>query len=212
MFDRPPVTYGRTTSYFTGDSGWQFQAGTYTTGYAQTGNLIQALDASDLSRETLLYNNQHGNKNRFTDGLGGNDWINAVIGNLTDKRWLTQDHLTGFEWINFDLGAATSGTFPNLSWKLNIIYSMAMTIYGYSDYRIASLHEINTIIPVAFGIDQPFNNGSYMRQTQTTGTTQVHSCSLRNASRFWSRQNGIITGNGNINASTILVPLILRTM
>jgi len=212
MFDRPPVTYGRTTSYYTGDDGWQFQAGTYTTGYAQTGNLIQALDASDLSRETLLYNNQHGNKNRFTDGLGGNDWTNAVIGDLTDKRWLTQDHLTGLEWINYDLGTATSGSFPNSTWKLNIANAIAMTIYGYSDYRIAAMHEVNTIIPPLWVTDEPFNNGTYMRQQQVIGGTQVHTCSMRSTNRFYSRSAGVITGNGNYNSSGTLVPLILRTM
>jgi hypothetical protein len=212
VFNRPPVTYGRSTAYYTGDDGWQFQNGTYTTGYEQTGNLVQQLDATDLSRETLLYNNQHGNKNRFTDGLGGTDWTNAVIGNLTDKRWLTQDHLTGLEWINYDLGTATSGAFPNATWKLNIANAIAMTIYGYSDYRIAAMHEMNTIIPPQWGVTEPFNNGTYMRQQQVAGGTQVHSCSLRTTNRFFSRSAGVITGNGNINAASIFVPYVLRTM
>ena len=212
VFNRPPVTYGRSTSYYTGDDGWQFQNGTYTTGYEQTGNLVQQLDATDLNRETLLYNNQHGTLERFTDGLGGTDWTNAVIGDLTDKRWLTQDHLTGLEWINYDLGTATSGSFPNSTWKLNIANAIAMTIYGYSDYRIAAMHEMNTIIPPQWGVTDQFNNGTYMRQMQISGGTQVHSCSLRTTNRFFSQSAGVITGNGNFNSAGIFVPLILRTM
>ena len=94
IYNRPTPTFGQTTSNFTYDEGWHYQAGTYTNGYSQGSGNVQELDESDLLRETLIYNNIHGNTNRFTDGNGAQDYLLAT-NDPNDLRNGTQDHLTG---------------------------------------------------------------------------------------------------------------------
>ena len=70
------------TSAFTYDEAWQYQNGTYTTGYAQVSGQVQELDNSDLSRLTLKYDNQFANKDRYTDESGGQVFNNLLMFNL----------------------------------------------------------------------------------------------------------------------------------
>ena len=202
IYDRPAPPFGQTTSNFTYDEGWHYQAGTYTTGYAQISGIVQQLDESDLTRETLVYNNIHGNKNRFTDSNGNQDWLSAT-NSATDLRNGTQDHLTGLEWINrnaFFLG------FSNSSWLNNLTNVNGATLLTKSDWRVPSIAEINTITNQA---NDPFNNTTYFRITSTVPT-----CSIRRdlATQYYRRdsaQNISSTGTGS--GSTV-VALFVRTM
>lgn len=202
IFNRPTPPYGQTTSNFTYDEGYHYQAGIYTTGYAQGSGTIQQLDETDLSRETLLYNNEYGNKNRFTDSLGGQDWLSATNSG-TDLRNGTQDHLTGLEWVNrnaFFLG------FSNSSWLNNLTNVNGATLLTKSDWRVPSMSEINTITNQA---NDPFDNGTYFRVTATVPT-----CSIRRdlATQYYRRTSTqTITTTGTGSGSTVTA-LFVRTM
>jgi len=179
-----------------------YQAGVYTTGYAQGSGTIQQLDESDLSRETLLYNNEHGNKNRFTDSLGGQDWLSATNSG-TDLRNGTQDHLTGLEWINrnaFYLG------FSNSSWLNNLTNVNGATLLTKSDWRVPSIAEINTITNQA---NDPFNNGTYFRVTATVPT-----CSIRRdlATQYYRRDSAQSISTTGTGSGSTVVALFVRTM
>lgn len=210
IYARPTPRFGLVTSYRTYDDGWQYQNGTYTTGYAQSGGQLQTLDATDLNSETLTLDNIHGNKNRFTDGLGGQDWANAVTGDLTDKRWLTQDHLTGLEWINANIFTATGGTIINSTYTNNLNNAASLNIYGYSDYRIAAMHEINSI---------PCNsNTTYFRTPYLNiilgSNTNLSSCTMRTSTRYFERSATTlnVVGNAQITSTSTRIALFIRTM
>ena len=208
IYARPTPRFGLSSSYATYDDGWQYQNGTYTTGYAQSSGTMQTLDATDLNSETLTLDNIHGNKNRFTDGNGNQDWSNAVAGDLNDRRWLTQDHLTGLEWINHDIFSATNGFYSSSNYINNLNFAAGLSIYGYSDYRIAAIHEINTI---PYNSSSTYFNNAFFRLTLFT--TLVSSCSMRTTTRFFQRNtNGEVDGNNLITSSSTLITCILRTM
>ena len=209
IYARPTPRFGLVTSYRTYDDGWQYQAGTYTTGYAQGAGTVQTLDETDLNSETLTLNNIHGNKNRFTDGLGGQDWANAVAGDLTDKRWLTQDHLTGLEWINQNISVATSGTISNSTYTNNLNLVATLNIYGYSDYRIAAMHEINSI---PCNSNTTFFNSDYLKYASVSST--LSSCTMRTSTRYFERSATSLTiiGNASITSTSTRSAIILRTM
>jgi len=208
IYARPTPRFGLSSSYATYDDGWQYQNGTYTTGYAQSSGTMQTLDATDLNSETLTLDNIHGNKNRFTDGNGNQDWANAVAGDLNDRRWLTQDHLTGLEWINHDIFSATNGLYSSSNYINNLNFAAGLSIYGYSDYRIAAMHEINSI---PYNSLSTYFNNAYFRLTLFT--TVVSSCSMRTTTRFFQRSNnGTVIGNNLITSASTLITCILRTM
>ena len=202
IYNRPAPPFGQTTSNFTYDEGWHYQAGTYTTGFAQSSGIVQQLDETDLTRETLVYDNIWSNKQRFTDSQGGQDYLLAT-NSATDLRNGTQDHLTGLEWINrnaFFLG------FSNSSWLNNLTNVNGATLLTQSDWRVPSIAEINTITNQA---NDPFNNTTYFRITSTVPT-----CSIRRdlATQYYRRdsaQNISSTGTGS--GSTV-VALFVRTM
>jgi hypothetical protein len=208
IYARPTPRFGLSSSYATYDDGWQYQNGTYTTGYAQSSGTMQTLDATDLNSETLTLDNQWGNKNRFTDGNGNQDWANAVAGDLNDRRWLTQDHLTGLEWINHDIFSATNGFYSSSNYINNLNFAAGLSIYGYSDYRIAAIHEINSI---PYNSSSTYFNNAFFRLTLFT--TRVVSCSMRTTTRFFQRNtNGEIEGSTQITSSSTQITCILRTM
>jgi len=208
IYARPTPRFGLVTSYATYDDGWQYQNGTYTTGYAQSGGIIQTLDATDLNAETLTLDNKWGNKNRFTDGLGGQDWANAVVGDLTDKRWLTEDHLTGLMWHYENIAIATASTIINSNYINNLNLAATLNIYGHSDWRIAAMHEINSI--PWNGTSTYFKN-AYFRQA--VFTSLLDSCSMRTTTRYFSRNiNGVVSGNNQITSLSTRTALFIRTM
>ena len=202
IYNRPTPTFGQTTSNFTYDEGWHYQAGTYTNGYSQGSGNVQELDESDLLRETLIYNNIHGNTNRFTDGLGGQDYLLAT-NDPNDLRNGTQDHLTGLMWVNRN---ASSLGFTNSNWLNNLTNVNTATLLGFSDWRVPSIAEINTITNQA---NVPFNNGTYFR---ITGNAE--SCSIRrDVSTQYYRSSSLQTITTTSTGSTSTrVALYVRTM
>jgi len=202
IFNRPAPSFGQTTANFSFDEGYNYQAGTYTTGYLQGSGQVQQLDETDLLRETLLYNNQYGNKNRFTDGNGAQDWLNAT-NSSADLRNVTEDHLTGLAWVNrnaFYIG------FSNSTWLNNLSNVAAANVLNHADWRVPSMSELSTITNQA---NVPFDNGTYFR----IGVS-VSSCSVRrdvsNQRYIYTSQQGIIY-SGTGGTSTV-VALFVRTM
>jgi hypothetical protein len=176
IYARPTPRFGLSSSYATYDDGWQYQNGTYTTGYAQSSGTMQTLD--------------------------------AVAGDLNDRRWLTQDHLTGLEWINHDIFSATNGFYSSSNYINNLNFAAGLSIYGYSDYRIAAIHEINSI---PYNSSSTYFNNAFFRLTLFT--TRVVSCSMRTTTRFFQRNtNGEIEGSTQITSSSTQITCILRTM
>jgi len=202
IYNRPTPTFGQTTSNFTYDEGWHYQAGTYTNGYAQGSGNVQELDESDLLRETLIYNNIHGNTNRFTDGNGAQDYLLAT-NDPNDLRNATQDHLTGLMWVNRN---ATFLGFTNSNWLNNLTNVNTATLLGFSDWRVPSIAEINTITNQA---NVPFNNGTYFRITST-----VESCSIRRdiATQYYRATNLQTITSTSTGSTTTRAALFVRTM
>jgi hypothetical protein len=202
IFNRPAPPFGQTTNNFTYDEGWHYQNGTYTTGYAQGSGTVQTLDETDLTRETLLYNNEYGNKNRFTDGLGGQNWLSAT-NDPNDLLNATQDHLTGLEWVNRN---ASFLGFSNSNWLNNLTNVNTATILGRSDWRVPSIAEINTITNQA---NVPFNNGTYFRITST-----VESCSVRRdvSTQYYRATNQQTITTTSTGSTSTRVALYVRTM
>lgn len=202
IFNRPTPTFGQTTANFTYDEGWHYQAGTYTTGYAQGAGTVQQLDETDLTRETLLYNNEYGNKNRFTDGLGGQNWLSAT-NDPNDLLNATQDHLTGLEWVNRNsvfLGISNS------NWLNNLTNVNTATLLGRSDWRVPSIAEINTITNQP---NIPFNNGTYFRITGNADSCSIRRDSATQYYRTTSLQTITTTSTGSTSTRTAL---FVRTM
>lgn len=126
-YDRPELT-GQTTSYRTGDDGWNlanniydYTAPSYPTSYAK-------LDTVALAPfTTLVDNNAFGNKNRFTDINGLQVYgDNYVI-----------DHLTGLGWYRLEQTA--------VNWNPAIDNAASSTQNSYSDWRLPNIKEYNSI-------------------------------------------------------------------
>lgn len=119
-----PVSTGNNTSYRTGDSGWHRTNGTYDYVPPNNPSHIAQLDTSVNNFNTLKENNVFGNKNRFTDPVGGQD--------MSTHNY-TIDHLTG-------LGICYT-RLQGYNWDDAIDHAYTATTNGYNDWRIANYHE-----------------------------------------------------------------------
>jgi hypothetical protein len=178
IYNRPTPAWGNMTSAATYDEAWQYQNGTYTTGYAQVSGQIQELDNTDLSRLTLKYDNQFANKNRYTDESGGQVFNNLLLDNLHGLMFRRDP--------------------VNEEWSTGLTTAATTTFEGYSDWRVVNWTEISTIV----------NNQVYPMlftpyfTAWTTGTIP-HTCSLRNSSnaqhlRFSVSQLTSLVGNTGV--------------
>jgi hypothetical protein len=166
-YQRPLLT-GQLTSYVTGDDGYHAINNPYSVApvcpisYAK----LDILDATPFL--TLVSNNAFGNKNRFTDSVGGQDY-NGTGGSLVDY---VIDHLTGIGWIRQTQGL--------LTWSVGIANSEAATNIGFSDWKTPNRNEIQSVLD--FNITDrwnyaPFNIGTNSIYTSTTNnqnTTQAY--------------------------------------
>ena len=157
IYNRPTPPWGNMTSAATYDEAWQYQNGTYTTGYAQVSGQIQELDNTDLSRLTLKYDNQFANKNRYTSESGDQVFNNLLLDNLHGLMFRRNP--------------------VNEIWATGLTTAATTTYEGYSDWRVVNWTEISTIVnnqvyPMLFS---PYFTA------WTTGTIP-HTCSLRNSS------------------------------
>lgn len=154
---RPP--YSQTTSYRVGDAGWHFQNGSYVYTPPTNPVSVAAIDYA-VNYRTLKENNAFGNKERFTAADGSQVY--------SDNYFI--DHLTG---LGYWWQAALS------SWTGAIDNAVAATDGGFSDWRIPTISEMNSVADME-SIKQfesgvaPFNvnipNGVYHFSSETQPT------------------------------------------
>ncbi|RLI38905.1 hypothetical protein DRO66_00345 [Candidatus Bathyarchaeota archaeon] len=113
----PPVLY---------DEYWHMIAGTYN--YGEEVGVLQRPDySSPTPFYTLVYNNEYGNKLRFTDDVGTQVYANNV----------TKDHLTGLMWRRTTPGST--------NYTNQCANAEALVYAGFSDWRVASFKEMQSI-------------------------------------------------------------------
>lgn len=127
VYNRPPWS-GQTVSYNNYDAGWHFANGSYN--YGEEKGILQRLDDSNSQMfSTLIYNNDFGNKNRFTDENGLQDYGNGIV----------IDHLTGIMWSLSDNGTAET-------WFNSLTLAESSNLGGFNDWRIPTAKEYITIL------------------------------------------------------------------
>jgi hypothetical protein len=168
---------GQTASYRAGDEGTMYSDGFFD--YNPTigqNSLFQQL----VNRDTLLYNNIHGNTNRFTNRTGGtptNSGNRFLRDHYTGIEYYLQAYNVGQNWdAAIDAGVAINTTLSETGWYLppsNVFHSL-------NDSTIASVWLINPINMIA---------------TRNTWTSTTQGNSTSNA-------KVIITNTGSIGAGT----------
>lgn len=128
------IRYARVTaceiaSSVTGDFGWCVQNGRYDWTDNLTPAYVQTLDLTATSEEfyRLKYDNEFGNKYRFTD-ISGNPAPNGRL-NFTKTAGNTEyiiDHLTGNGFYTLQLTAAT--------WANHMTFISTATTLGFDDW------------------------------------------------------------------------------
>lgn len=155
-YQRPSLT-GQLTSYRTGDDGWNLANGVYDYTPPEYPTSFAKLDLDAVSPfTTLLHNNAFGNKNRFTDSIGGQTYANDYV----------IDHLTGLGYYRVIQGTSTT-------WDTNIDNAVASTLLSFTDWRVCNFQEYDVIgdrSMVGFNY-APFNlNGATVSVFQTSTT------------------------------------------
>jgi len=137
-------------------------------GYTKTGQTISyaTYDDGDLQAGrgldffTLLIDNPHGTRERFTDELGTQVYANNII-----IDWTTYDDKTA-------LGIHRTPT-PNADWYTQLTYCVGLTVGTFSDWRMPNIREISQWMNYSlvgggcFGWT-PFNNGGMLIMTSNT--------------------------------------------
>jgi len=134
IYQRPPIT-GQTASFATYDEGWQLAAGTYD--YSPpVGGVLAQLDLNAVTPfETLIDNNFFGNKNRYTNDLGG-----AVTDGSDGSTALYRvDNLTG-------LGFMFNNNGLNENWATALSSANSFTVGIYSVFRVGTIFENTSIM------------------------------------------------------------------
>lgn len=131
-----PIQTGQTTSYRTGDDGDH-----------QAGRLVDFY--------TLQEANVFGNTNRFTDELGGQDYVEQYL----------IDHATGLGW--------RTNTFVTDSWNPAIDAINASTHAGFEDWRMPNINELAQMKDYALEVGwnnvfKPDDDGTVFYYSSTT--------------------------------------------
>jgi hypothetical protein len=137
---------GQTTSYRTGDDG-DLEAGRAT------------------SFTVLASNNPFGNTNRFTDELGGQNYVKNIV----------------IDWSTYNgsnvLGYYRTVSATNITWNAAIDAALALSITGFTTgWRLPNKKEIENIFnySLSFGISySPFNFPNAQIWTSTTYTAST---------------------------------------
>lgn len=164
-YQRPQLT-GQTTSYRTGDDGWNLANNVYDYTPPIYPVSYALLDVDAANPFTTLVNDNAfggGNKNRFTDDAGGQTYSNNYV----------IDHLTGLG-IYIDLiGTSTA-------WADNIDAAQLLTLVSFTDWRMANINEALTMsdFELAVGNFAPFNFDPTITVIQTSTTRSNASTSL----------------------------------
>ena len=155
-----PMQYN---SYRTGDTGYHYQLGTFDySADSSCVNYIQDLDYSlgAASFYFLANDNAFGNRNRFTNSIGGAASDNRAKWTAADFTGALNgyviDHLTGVAYdVSFDI-------FGN--WNTCIDSIVASSKHGYSDwYPISNQHVFSVINP------------RYLYYNNTSGQSNIYS-------------------------------------
>ena len=124
-----PISSGQETSYRTGDD--KDQRTEYTG--PDIPEFYAILDYnSATSWLTLENNNAFGNKNRFTDEAGGQDYNNDYA----------IDHHTGLGWYLIEQRGGDAAD----NWNNKIDDALASTAYVFSDWRLPNIKEYDSVL------------------------------------------------------------------
>lgn len=192
---------GQQTSFHIGDEGWRYQQGEFNTLNLANPIIIAQLDWSSLDPiRTLLNDNIFGNKNRFTDFEGLQNYPSENIG-LTKPFHLIIDHLYGLAYLT-PRNASLGGADYNLTFIQAVPFGAGLTIQGYTGFSVFTKPELNLIADFN-GLDvynkEPFN--------LVGGGAIVGSGTIRE--NFTNNFIGIIPANGleftarDVNAVTL---------
>jgi len=157
-----PYLNTQLVSYSNFDDGYNLANGVYD--YTPPSNplhLSQLDSASGTPFLTLKENNEFGNKNRFTDELGGQTYANDYI----------IDHLTGLGWSRILIPANT--------WVNQLNYANNSTLNGFTDWRMCNLMEALSIADEGKSnvlFYSPFNLNALVvtSTTRTANTAQAY--------------------------------------
>jgi len=159
----PPPT-GQTTSYRVGDDAWVEQNIFAAARAAQKLKVFNTL----VDFVTLQNNNVFGNKNRFTDTAGGQEYGTGSNGSVANY---IIDHYTGLGIYYYNGG----GT---LLWNDEIDDAVNLTYNGWSDYFLPSTNQYRSILQfISAGVLNypPFNYSTttYIRTSTSTSADYV---------------------------------------
>jgi hypothetical protein len=175
VYQRPMLSQ-QSVSYRTFDDGWHLANGTYSYTppvYPVSCAELDDTILTDAGFYTLKSNNAFGNKDRFTDDLGGQDFIGRGYG---------IDHLTG-------LGYAYA-VLDGIDWNTAIDTAAASTALGYSDWRITSYREAT----ILYSASLRFYGGFLMTEAYTTAWTAITSTSRFGLETTWSLSCQYVAG------------------
>lgn len=161
---------GQTTSYRTGDDG-----------------NIQSGRATNFN--TLSTNNPFGNTNRFTDELGGQNYVKNIV-----IDWSTYNGSNVLGWCRTKQGSGTV-------WNTAIDNALAFSIVGYtSGWKMANVMEYMSISDFSKTIVNKFNytpfnitNGDYW-SSNTDANTTANAYYIPNSTTLYIYTVGKTTG------------------
>ena len=129
---------GLTISYMTGDEGFRYQNGDFDSFKVENPKTIARLDTeAENPRETLVDNNLFGNKNRFTDVNGLQEYPTFVLPtSYSPSVSLIVDHYFGLIYVTGIGDVPTIDIFTNCP-----AVGAQITEYGYSDFSVMGIRE-----------------------------------------------------------------------
>jgi len=184
---------GQNVSYRTGDEGWLLANGHFDDYILPNPAVIQVLDieAADPFR-TLKYDNVFGNKNRFTDFEGLQNYPKYSASDVRDVA-VVIDHLYGFALL-------THIDEISISYGMNFTEAVAYgagTFSGYTGFNVMPFKELNRIADQGGGVLQLFDREPF---NVNFGGGVILSSTV-----YLSNTNnslGMVGGNGNTFSSS----------
>lgn len=169
------IPYSQKTSRITEDEKWHRDNGTYNETIPSDPATIQRVDyTATNSSVTLLYNNAFGNKNRLTNDKGGS----VYDGSDGSTSGYMIDHLYNRGW--YTLTVSQQNTMANA-----ITSVKTLTLGSYSDFRLPSIDEWDTILDAEYNIFITI----LARFGEAVGS-DYWTCSWFDATTFWIINSG----------------------
>jgi len=175
---------GEVIDYRTGADGYRFINGDYVNTNPLFPIHYAELDTTALNPfMTLIDNNVHGNKDRFTDSVGGQN-ADGTGGSLIDV-WT--DHYRNRDYYIADFGT-------NYSWDDVIDGAIASSAGGFNDWFSVNLKEIESLINEGTMNYFPFNTTASFWTSTTRRTNTLQAFTMAGSSGI----NGVSTKT-NVN-------------